>query len=261
MARSLDQILAELNPQYASSENILNTRLNAIPGEIDSGIAQTDAKLSLANDNILNSARRRGIGVAQGGIPLGEQAKYAATEYAPAIANLRATGAQKELGLQESLAQLGREKRGQAQSIYDTGVSQDLAERSFQEQTRQFNEQLAASNRAAAQQAAAARSYSFGGNAATQAQTAKAPRSVQTKPGSFNFFGADDKPITAAQYAIQTNQNIGDVLYDMGQAGDRGAQSVYNLLKREAANNDGGKGYQAALKQLAQRQPWLLGGI
>jgi len=257
VARSLDQILAELNPQYATSENILNTRLNAIPGEIDSGIAQTDAKLAQANSNILSSAQRRGTGTAFGGIPLGDQAKYAATEYAPAIANLRATGAQKELSLQESLAGLAREKRGQAQSIYDTGVSQDLAERGFQEQIRQFNEQQAAANRAAAAQA---KQYSFA-NAASQQTAAKTPRSVQTKPGSFAFYDEADKPISAAQYALKTNQNIGDVLYDMGQAGDQDAQQIYTLLQREAKNNDGGKGYQAALKQLAVRKPYLLGGF
>ena len=158
MARSLDQILAELNPQYATSENILNTRINAIPGETDAGISQADAKLGEANTNILNSARRRGTGVAFGGIPIADQTKYAATEYAPAIANLRATGANKELTLQEQLANLARDKSTQAQSIYDTGIAQDLQERTFQESIRQFNEQ-----QAAARAAAAAASYSFGG--------------------------------------------------------------------------------------------------
>ena len=247
MARSLDQILAELNPQYASSENILNTRLNAIPGEIDSGIAQTDAKLSVANDNILNSARRRGTGVAFGGIPLGEQAQYAATEYAPAIANLRATGAQKELSLQESLAQLGREKRGQAQSIYDTGVSQDLAERSFQEQIRQFNAQQAA----AAKAASSAGAYNFGGlNTSAAASKAPAAAKIVQNGSNFNFLDGTGKTINAAQYSQLTGIGYREVLSNLAKAGDKNAQIALKYVGNDAKFGAAPKQYQAALSAL-----------
>ena len=246
MARSLDQILAELNPQYASSENILNTRLNAIPGEIESGIAQTDAKLGQANTNILNSARRRGTGVAFGGIPLAEQANYAATEYAPAIANLRATGANKELSLQESLAGLARDKRSQAQSIYDTGVAQDLQERSFQESIRQFNEQQAASKAAAA-----ASAYNFGGGATTAANTA-APGAarIEQKGNGFNFFDGTGKAINAAQYSQLTGRGFRDVLSQLAKAGDNNAKIALQYVGNDGKFGNAPTSVQGALAAL-----------
>ena len=244
--------MAELNPQYASSENILNTRLNAIPGEIDSGIAQTDAKLNVANDNILNSARRRGTGVAFGGIPIGEQAQYAATEYAPAIANLRATGANKELSLQESLAGLAREKRSQAQSIYDTGVSQDLAERNFQEQVRQFNIQQAAAERAA-KAAAAASSYSFGGGStAPTGATGAAPSAAKViqSGNNFNFVDGAGKAINAAQYSQLTGIGYREVLSNLAKAGDKNAQIALKYVGNDGKFANAPKQYQGALQAL-----------
>lgn len=245
----MDQILADLNPQYASSENILNTRLNAIPGEIDAGIAQTDAKLSQANDNILNSARRRGTGTAFGGIPIGEQAQYAATEYAPAIANLRSTGANKELSLQESLASLARDKRSQAQSIYDTGISQDLAERSFQEQQRQFNEQLAASNRAAAA-AAKASSYNFGGGASAGGSSVpSAAKIIQSKNG-FAFTDGTGKAINAAQYSSLTGIGYREVLSNLAKAGDKNAQVALKYVGNDGKFSNAPASVQGALSAL-----------
>jgi len=227
MARSLDAILAELNPSYATSENILNTRLNAIPGEIDAGIAQTDAKLGVANTNILNSARRRGTGVAFGGIPLAEQANYAATEYAPAIANLRSVGANKELSLQDSLATLARDKRTQAQSIYDTGIAQDLAERTFQESQRQFNEQQRAAKDALG-------NYNFGNTTAPTPSTAPGAARIEQKGEAFNFYDGVGKPITAAQYSQLTGRGYRDILSQLAKAGDKNAKIALSYVGNDA---------------------------
>lgn len=232
MARSLDQVLAELNPSYAGSEAILNTRLNAIPGETQAGIAQADARLGQANTNILNSARRRGTGVAFGGIPIGEQAQYAATEYAPAIANLQAAGANKELSLQESLASLNREKRSQAQSIYDTDVARDFQERQFQESIRQFNEQQAAQR--AASQAAAAGAYSFGGGAAAAGGATPGAARVEQNGKNFNFFDGTGKAINAAQYSQLTGREYRSVLQQLANSGDANAKVALQYV-----GNDG----------------------
>lgn len=246
MARSLDQILAELNPSYATSENILNTRLNAIPGEIEAGIQQTDAKLGLANQNILNSARRRGTGVAFGGIPISEQAQYASTEYAPAITNLRATGANKELSLQESLASLTRDKRNQAQSIYDNDLSRDFQERQFQESIRQFNEQ-----QSAARAAAASSAYSFGGGGTTP-QTGATPSAarVEQKGNNFNFYDGTGKAINAAQYAQLTGRGYREVLSQLAKAGDKNAQVALQYVGNDAKFANAPQSVKAALSVL-----------
>lgn len=227
MARSLDQILAELNPNYSGSENIINARLNAIPDETQAGIAQADAKLAQANTNILDAARRRGLGFS--GIPVGEQAQYAATDYAPAIANLKADGANKELTLQESLQQLARDKRSQAQSIFDNETAQDFQNKQFQEQVREFNQNLAyqkakdAADRAASQSNVMSYLGGGGGSGGTSAPT-KFARISRTSSGGFNFFDAAGKPINAAQYAQLTNVGYRDLLSQMASAGDKNAK-------------------------------------
>lgn len=238
--------MTELGPSYGNSESIINSRLNAIPGQIDQGIAQADAKLGQANTNILNSARRRGTGVAFGGIPLAEQAQYAATEYAPAIANLRSTGLNNELSLQESLASLNRDKRAQAQSIYDTDQSRDFQERQFQESIRQFNEQQAASNRAAA-----ASAYSFGG--ASGDQTAAAPgaaRVDRNAKGGFNFFDGTGKAINAAQYSQLTGRGYREVLSQLAKEGDKNAQIALQYVGNDGKFANAPSTAQAALNAL-----------
>lgn len=239
MAKSLDAILAELNPQYQSSQDLINARLNAIPDQTNQGIAQADAKLSAANDNILSSARSRGTGVAFGGIPLAQQAQYAATDYAPAIANLKASGQNAAVSLQEQLNQLTRDKSAQAQSIYDTGVNQDLQERQFQESVRQFNEQQAAAQRAAAA-AASAGSYGFGGGV-SQASGGAAPAAAKVVQNgkNFNFFDGTGKAINAAQYSQLTGREYRSVLAQLASAGDANAKLALNYV-----GNDGKYGNQ-----------------
>jgi hypothetical protein len=178
MSRTLDQVLSELNPYYAGSESSINSQISAIPGETDAAVSGLDAKLAKANTGIVDAARRRGTGVAFGGIPIAEQAQYAATDYAPALANLKTAQTQKGLTLQESLQQLGREKLTNAQGIVDSEASRELQQQSLAEQIRQFNENLAFQKKQAAAAASTAGigSYLGGGNtAATKLQ-------VQTTP-------------------------------------------------------------------------------
>jgi len=240
MARTLDQVLAEITPQFTASENILNARLGAIPGETESGIAAADAKLGQANENILSGARRRGIGFS--GIPIGEQAKYAATDYAPAVANLKSAGLNKELTLQEQLATLGREKRTQAQSIFDTEQSRDFQERQFQESIRQFNEQQAAAARAAA---GAGGGYSFGGgdigDTRPPLDTYEGVPSVKVNGSSYAFYDANGKGISAIQYALQTGYGVKKLLSEMAAKGDKGA-----AIANKYVGNDGKFGKPAS---------------
>jgi hypothetical protein len=157
MATTLKSIMGELDKYYSPSTNLLNQQLAAIPKSTAAAEAGLNAKLAQANTNILDSARSRGVGFS--GIPIQEQAQYAATDYAPALANLKAGAEQNRLGILESLNQLGRDRRSQAQSIYDTS-------RNFAEQQRQFNlnyklqqQQAADARRAAVQQQANADYY------------------------------------------------------------------------------------------------------
>jgi hypothetical protein len=156
--------MGELDKYYAPSTNLLNQQLAAIPKSTAAAEAGLNAKLAQANTNILDSARSRGVGFS--GIPIQEQAQYAATDYAPALANLKAGAEQNRLGILESLNQLGRDRRSQAQSIYDTNRQMSLAERQAAEARRQFDlnyklqqQQAADARRAASQQQANADYY------------------------------------------------------------------------------------------------------
>lgn len=239
MARTLDQVLAEISPQFTASENILKARLGAIPGETESGIAAADARLLQANDNILTGARRRGIGFS--GIPIGEQAQYAATDYAPAVANLKSAGLNKELGLQETLATLGREKRSQAQSIYEGDLNRDFQERQFQESVRQFNEQQATARAASA----GAGGYSFGGgedvNGRPSLDDYKGEPSVKVNGSSYAFFDPNGKGISAVQYAATTGYGVRKLLSEMAAKGDKNAR-----VALEYVGNDGKFGKPAS---------------
>lgn len=240
---------------YANDRTLLNTQLAAIPKQGAAEIAGLDAKLTQANDNILQSARGRGIGFS--GIPIGEQAQYAATEYAPAVARVKAAQEGNKMGILQSLNGLSRDQRGQAQSIFDTN-------RSFSEQQRQFNlnyklqqQQMAEARRAAsAAQAASAASYLQG--ASGGGGSSKPTASVQrNQAGGFTFLGSSGKPITAAQYAKASGQDIRNVLQGMGQQGDKTAQLLYNQLNR--AGN--GTVLKQTVAAYAKQYPYIFGSV
>lgn len=137
--------------------------MDMLPGQADSEVAGLDAKLQSANQGIVDAARRRGLGFS--GIPIAEQAKYAATDYAPAVARVRDNARSQAMSLQEALLGLSRDQRTQAEGIYNNEQARALQEAQLAEQQRQFNENLAFQREQAARQAAAASSggYSFGG--------------------------------------------------------------------------------------------------
>ena len=159
-ARTFDQIYAALGAGYDGSANLLNQKMNALPGMADAEISGLDAKLKQANTGIVDGARRRGIGFS--GIPIAEQAQYAATDYAPAVARVREGARNQAMSLQEALLGLERDRRTQAESIYNNEMARDLAE-------RQFAEQMAASRAAAS--GGGGGGYSYGGGGGTQQQT------------------------------------------------------------------------------------------
>lgn len=56
--------------------------------------------------------------------------------------------------------------------------------------------------------------------------------SAVSKPGGgFNFTGNNGEPVSAATFAKNNNVSIGDLLYRMGQAGDKFAAQTYNTIK------------------------------
>ena len=126
-ARTLSQIISELNPTFQPQIQSLEARANLIPSQIASEEAGLGAKKDQAYEDIVSGARRRGLGFS--GIPLGEQAKYAATDYAPALARLRQSGQERAYSLQDAILGINERRDTIGQQIYQTEQDRDAQER------------------------------------------------------------------------------------------------------------------------------------
>lgn len=234
MARAFDQILNELGSAYDPSAALIKQQIDAIPGSTEALIKQADAKKDQAFEQIVGGARRRGMGFS--GIPLDEQAQYASTEYAPAIANLKSNAEKNRLGFLEQMNALNRDRRTQAQGIYDNELARDFQNRQFQEQVRQFNEQMKAQERQAAAARAAASSGGgggigsylsmLGGGGSKQAAPSYGFKNGKNGAGGFYFKDAGGKSISAAKYAQLAGVSMLDLTRKMVAAGDKGANSI-----------------------------------
>ena len=159
MARSFEQVLAEVSKQSDPQRQAVLNQITQLPTQQAADESALAAKKDQAYSDILDGARRRGLGFA--GIPLGEQAKYNATDYAPAVANLKSSYVGRKSTLESALADIGKQDYSSAYNIFNT-------DRQFEEQQRQFNEQLAEQRRQAAAASANVGQY-FGGSTSPSA--------------------------------------------------------------------------------------------
>lgn len=178
MARALDAIIKELDAGYNPSRDIINQQIKALPQQAESEIGGLKATQAQSFDNILAGARQRGLGFS--GIPLQEQAQYTSSQFLPAVARVKQAQNESKTSLLSALADLGRQQRESASSIFQKELDRD-------EQIRQFNAQLQAQRDAEARAAAASRSsggggYSYSGGGATAATKKAAAPQVQVPP-------------------------------------------------------------------------------
>lgn len=132
--RTLDAILAELAPVYDPQVANYRTRQNEIPNQIKAEEEGLAAKQTNAFSEIVNGARRRGLGFS--GIPVGEQARYNAQEYMPALARLRQSGREQALSLEDAILGINERRQNQAlgmrqyeQQRYDAWLADQEARR------------------------------------------------------------------------------------------------------------------------------------
>ena len=250
MARSLESIIAELEPGFAGSRKTVQTQINALPGETQSQLSGLTAVAEQSHEDILGGARRRGLGF--GGIPIGEQVKYDSTVFKPAVANLYSSQNSRKLSLEESLNALGRDQRTQAIGVRESELGRDLQQRQLEEQKRQFEanlafqrEQAAAAQReaAASRAAAAAQSAGIGSyfgaadTASSSGGTSGTSRMSQRKGGGFNFTDANGRAISAATYAKSKNIPFRSLLSKMASAGDTGAKTALSYVGNDFGVN------------------------
>ncbi len=250
MARSLDQILAEVTARSDPQRQIVLNQISQLPTQQAADEAGLEAKKNQAYDDITDTARRRGLGFS--GIPLGEQAKYNATDYAPALANLKSSYGGRKATLESALADIGKQNYSTAYDIFNQ-------DRSFEEQQRQFNENLAFQRQ---QQAAASSGNSlaslFGGGAIQAPATAKIQ---QRADKGFNFQDATGKAISAAQYAQIKGIPFRDLLSQMAKSGDKGAQQALGYVGNDFGYNAPKVGANQQIAQLLNNLLWGVNSV
>lgn len=201
MARSLDQIISELQSTYDPQVATLRQRQEAIPGQVASEEAGLQAKQGQAFDDITNGARRRGLGFS--GIPLAEQARYTSTEFLPAVARLHQSGQEQATSLEDMINQVLERRNTTAQQLYQGDLDRD-------QQQRQFEQQLAAQRQA---QAAAQATYgSLGGSNAPAAPTVSPEQQAayNIEQGLKRAAGDNGELYTQTANQLRTKARTGD---------------------------------------------------
>lgn len=257
MAQTLDQIIKELDPGYSGSRKVINQQLTALPGQTQSQISGLQAQADQSHTDILDAARRRGLGFS--GIPVGEQVKYDSTVFKPAVANLYSNENQQRLSLTDALNSLYRDQRNQATTLRDSQLSRD-------EQIRQFNanlafqrEQLAEQKRQADAANANIGGYFGGGNVSSGASNqtrAKVPTIQQRKGGGFNFTDASGRAISAAAYAKLSGTPFRTLLSEMAKKGDRGAAQALQYVGNDFGYNPNKVGANSGAVNLLNSLLW-----
>lgn len=246
MARSFQDVLAEVTAQSDPQRNIVLNQISQLPTQQAAEETSLNAQKDQAYQDITDSARRRGLGFS--GIPLSEQAKYNATDYAPALANLKSTYSNRRSTLDSALADIGKQDYSTAYDIYNQ-------DRNFEEQQRQFNENLAFQRAQLAAQNASNSSLAglLGGGGSSSAPTAQLQ---QRADKGFNFQDASGRSISAAQYAQLKGIPFRSLLQQMANAGDAGAKQALGYVGDDFGYNAGKVGSNQGVANLLNSLLW-----
>jgi hypothetical protein len=227
--RSLQQVLSELDSVYNPQIDSIRQRQAAIPGQLQAEEQGLQAKQETAFGDILNGARRRGMGFS--GIPLGEQARYTADNYMPALARLKQSGREQAMSLEDAILGINERRQQQGQGIYQF-------EQQAAEQRRQFDEQMRAQREQAAQSRAAAAANTFAPSVGMMGggrQPAAVPKATlgqygfkngKDGAGGFYFTDGNGQPVSAATYARINSIPFAQLISRMAAAGDGGARAA-----------------------------------
>jgi hypothetical protein len=194
MARSLDQILTEIDATYKPQRDQYNKSISEVDPAQEAEVAGLESAKKDAFGQIDQTANRRGMFYA--GAPIAEQQRYVGQQFLPSIANLRSKYAQQKFDLTNALNKVTSDEYSHA-----SGLRQN--ELDFEEKQREFDRQLQAQKEAQLATihagAAAGASPSFGSFGAGLG----GPSAGMTKKaggGGFAFSDQNGAPISAAKY-------------------------------------------------------------
>lgn len=213
MARTIDQILAEVNASTDPQRKTILSQIASVPQQMEAEEAGLEAKKTKAFDDILAGARRRGMGFS--GIPLGEQADYTATEFLPAVARVKQSGQDRVKSLESALNDIGSRNWLTANDIFNN-------ERNFEEDRRRYNEnmaferekwaqQLAESQRASRASSASSGAFNYGGGGSTSNNQPMSPQD-QAYTSVQSFLSRSDREIISDYNATAESARRGNAM-------------------------------------------------
>lgn len=106
--QTIEQIVNDLNPAYQGSIDMVNKRKALIPEQQKADQMALDAQKTKNFNKINENMAARGI---SGGLPSHEQAEYLSDVYLPGMQRLKSKAMEQEMGLDEALAQINKERR------------------------------------------------------------------------------------------------------------------------------------------------------
>lgn len=156
--QTIAEAMADLDPAYAASRDIVAKRQSALPAKYDAQRAGIKAERGEGFNTINNQATGRGGSFS--GIPADEQARYLSTKYLPGMQQADFQQNEEDLSLLGELATIGKEQRLTATGRVDKQTSdlnswnQMIQQQQFtaaeNEKQRRASAAEAAANRAAA---------------------------------------------------------------------------------------------------------------
>lgn len=240
----LADIMKESDSYYQPKKDLYNQQLSQTDPQQQAEVQGLQQQQQDSFSQIRDQAQRRGLFFS--GIPLAEQAKYTATQFLPAVANLQGKYAQQRFGLQNALADLGSQQYKDAMDIQ-------------QHQKAELSRQASA---------AGSGSFNFGGggDAVTPTATTGVLGATGTSnnlrlrvPGDvsqgFAFTDASGNAINALQYSQMHQVPFYQLLQQMASAGDPGAKAGLSFI----GNNGNADPTKITSPQLAQLYTALTG--
>ena len=160
--QTLAEAMAELNPAYAQSQQVIQKRQAGLGAKYDAQRAGITAERGEGFNTINNQATARGGSFS--GVPVEEQSRYLATKYLPGLQQANYQQNEENLTMQGQLADINKEKRLGAMSRIDQQKSA-LNSWNMQQQQLEAQRREAEANRAfQAQQSQIDRQFQAGQN-------------------------------------------------------------------------------------------------
>lgn len=253
--RTLAEIIAESNQTYDPLRKRKRNQISAAEQEAVTARGTLANRRADAFQDIEQRASNKGV--AFGTLPSIQQRGADKDVFDPAASQIDDFVRNRRTAIEDDIYNLDLQQQAQGQSI-QAAEQKTLADFiNEQEKLRREAEKFAFEQEKFQQQQALEREKIQAANsraAASRAASVKAPAKTigmeRRDDGGFNFKKKNGQPASAAQYAIENDLDIMDVLDSMGRAGDNYAAQVARQLSADPFAADNFEQYKQAYPSL-----------